>query len=71
MFNFMLDRIEEQNIRIGKFVASNQNAIIDFYHTPTVLTTNTLIFNKEKMNKWWKDGYNFAKTRHSTSSQMS
>ena len=28
MFAFMLDRIESQNIRIGKFVASNQEAII-------------------------------------------
>lgn len=70
MFSFMLDRIEEQNIKIGKFVSSNHNAIIDFYYTPTVLTTNALIFNKEKMTKWWEDGYIFAKTKHSTSSQM-
>lgn len=30
MFAFMLDRIEYQNIRIGKFVATNQKAIINF-----------------------------------------
>ena len=40
MFAFMLERIEYQNIRIGKFVATNQNTIINFYYTPTVLTTN-------------------------------
>ncbi len=60
MFAFMLDRIESQNIRIGKFVASNQNTIINFYYTPTILTTNSLIFDKEKMTKWWQSGFYFA-----------
>lgn len=64
MFAFMLDRIESQNIRIGKFVATNQNAIINFYYTPTVLTTNSLIFDKEKMTKWWQSGFDFAKYKN-------
>ncbi|NNC50594.1 MAG: patatin-like phospholipase family protein [Flaviramulus sp.] len=64
MFAFMLDRIESQNIKIGKFVASNNNAIINFYYAPTVLTTNSLIFDKEKMTNWWQDGYNFAKFKN-------
>lgn len=64
MFEFMLDRIENQNIKIGKFVASNQNAIINFYYTPTVLTTNSLIFEKEKMTKWWQSGFDFAKYKN-------
>jgi predicted patatin/cPLA2 family phospholipase len=70
MFNFMLDRIESQNIRIGKFVASNNNAIINFYYTPTVLTTNSLIFDKEKMTKWWQSGFEFAKRTNEKSSQL-
>lgn len=64
MFAFMLDRIERQNIRIGKFVANNNNAIINFYYTPTVLTTNSLIFDKEKMTSWWEKGYEFARTKN-------
>jgi len=64
MFSFMLDRIEAQNIKIGKFVASNQNAIINFYYTPTVLTTNSLIFEKEKMSKWWQSGFDYAKYKN-------
>ncbi|GGW70305.1 patatin-like phospholipase [Winogradskyella epiphytica] len=64
MFSFMLDRIESQNIRIGKFVASNQDAIINFYYTPTVLTTNSLIFDKTKMTKWWERGYDYAKYKN-------
>ena len=64
MFSFMLDRIEQQNIRIGKFVANHNDAIINFYYTPTVLTTNSLIFEKEKMTVWWESGYNFAKYKN-------
>lgn len=70
MFAFMLDRIESQNIRIGKFVASNQNAIINFYYTPTILTTNSLIFEKEKMTQWWQSGFNFAKFKDEETSQL-
>jgi len=70
MFNFMLDRIESQNIRIGKFVANNNDAIINFYYTPTVLTTNSLIFDKVKMTKWWQSGFDFAKKTNEKSSQL-
>lgn len=70
MFGFMLDRIESQNIRIGKFAASNNNTIVNFYYTPTVLTTNSLIFNKEKMNQWWSSGYAFAQNKNQELSQI-
>ncbi|MCB0446123.1 MAG: patatin-like phospholipase family protein [Gelidibacter sp.] len=70
MFAFMLDRIESQNIRIGKFVATNHKAIINFYYTPTVLTTNSLIFEKEKMTQWWQSGFNFAKFKDDETSQL-
>ena len=70
MFSFMLDRITYQNIRIGKFVATHNNAIMNFYYTPTVLTTNSLIFDKDKMTRWWQSGYEFAKMKNSRSSQL-
>ena len=70
MFAFMLDRIEHQNIKIGKFAASNNNAIINFYYTPTILTTNSLIFDKEKMTEWWQSGFEFAKFKDQQSSQI-
>lgn len=70
MFGFMLDRIESQNIKIGKFVASHNDAIINFYYAPTILTTNSLIFDKEKMTEWWQSGYNFAKFKNKGISQL-
>lgn len=70
IFGFMLDRIENQNIRIGKLVASQKNAIINFYYTPTVLTTNSLVFNKERMTLWWKRGYLYAKNKNEETSPI-
>lgn len=70
MFEFMLDRIEHQNIRIGKYVANHNDAIINFYYTPTVLTTNSLIFDKDKMTAWWESGYNFAKFKNTELNQI-
>ncbi len=60
MHSYMADRIEKQNIRIGKFVAANHNVIINLYYTPTVLTTNSLIFDKKMMAQWWQRGYEYA-----------
>lgn len=65
MHEYMSDRIEKQNIRIGKFVAGNSNAILNFYYTPTVLTTNSLVFDKYEMEKWWESGFQFAKKKNS------
>jgi NTE family protein len=65
MHSFMLDRVEKQNIRIGKFVASNSDAIINLYYTPTVLTTNSLIFDKKLMSQWWESGFKYAKQKNS------
>lgn len=60
MHSYMADRIEKQNIRIGKFVAANKDVIINLYYTPTVLTTNSLIFDKKMMGLWWERGYGYA-----------
>lgn len=70
MFAFMLDRIEHQNIRIGKFVANHKGVIINFYYTPTVLTTNSLIFEKDKMTAWWQSGFNYAKFKSNQINQL-
>ncbi|WP_010229833.1 patatin-like phospholipase family protein [Gillisia marina] len=70
LFSFMLDRIENQNIRIGKFAAANKDVIINFYYTPTVLTTNSLIFDKVKMESWWESGFSFAKYKNEELNQI-
>ncbi len=66
MVNFMMDQIETQNIRIGKLRAKDLAIGLDVYYTPTVLTTNSLVFNKVKMKEWWKSGYEFAKKKNNS-----
>ena len=60
-FDFMLENVERHNITIGKLSAKQHNVKLNLYYTPTVLTTNSLVFDKEKMKQWWKSGYNYAK----------
>lgn len=64
MHEYMMDRVEKQNIKIGKYVAGHHDAIINLYYTPTVLTTNSLIFDKQMMQKWWEVGFKYAQDRN-------
>lgn len=61
--SYMADRIEKQNIRIGKLVAGNKGAIINFYYTPSVLTTNSLVFDSKLMCGWWESGLQYAREK--------
>ncbi len=61
----LLDYIMEQNnqskLEISKLRAQNKKVIINRFFTPTRLTENSLIFNREKMTKWWEEGKEFAR----------
>lgn len=63
VFDFMLEHVERHNITIGKLSAKHHNVKLNLYYTPTVLTTNSLVFDKELMTKWWKAGYKYAKRK--------
>ena len=63
LFNFMQIHIERFNVDIGRLEASNKDVRLKLYYTPTVLTTNTLIFDRDKMRKWWIQGYDYAKRK--------
>ncbi|MFN0729340.1 patatin-like phospholipase family protein [Polaribacter gochangensis] len=60
-FDFMLEQVERHNITIGKLTAKQHNVKLNLYYTPTVLTTNSLIFDKKLMTKWWQSGFEYAK----------
>ena len=63
VFDFMLTHVERHNITIGKLAASNKDIKLNLYYTPTVLTTNSLVFDETLMRKWWKSGYKYAKSK--------
>jgi predicted patatin/cPLA2 family phospholipase len=66
VFDFMLEHVERHNITIGKLSAKHNDVQLNLYYTPTVLTTNSLVFDKKLMKKWWKSGYEHAKQKDAT-----
>ena len=64
MHYFMMEHVERHNITIGKLSAKHNNVKLNLYYTPTVLTTNSLIFDREEMSKWWDSGYKHAKSKN-------
>ena len=60
---FMMEHVEKHNITIGKLSAKQNNVELNLYYTPSVLTTNSLVFDAKKMSKWWDSGYKYAKKR--------
>ena len=66
MFNFSLDQIEKQNVQIGQLMSKEEEVVINTYYTPTVLTTNPLVFDSKLMRKWWQRGFLYAKSVNQT-----
>lgn len=64
LFGHLLDQVEKHDITIGKLAAKNKNVKLNLYYTPTQLTENSLIFSKPLMEKWWQQGFNYAKRKH-------
>ncbi len=64
VFDFMLEHVEKHNVTIGKLSAKHNDVKLNLYYTPTVLTTNSLVFDKKLMTKWWQYGYKHAKFKN-------
>lgn len=64
VFDFMLEHVERHNITIGKLSAKQNGVKLNLYYTPIVLTTNSLVFDKNKMKEWWTQGYKHAKSEN-------
>ena len=63
LFRTLLDQVEKHDIIIGKLAANHKNVKLNLYYTPTQLTSNALVFNKENMKKWWEQGYEYARNK--------
>lgn len=64
VFEFMLTHVERHNITIGKLAATSKDVQLNLYYTPTILTTNSLVFDKKMMSEWWDSGYEYAKVKN-------
>ncbi|MGY5353962.1 patatin-like phospholipase family protein [Wenyingzhuangia sp. IMCC45467] len=64
VIDFTLEQVSKHNVSIGKLASHYNNVQLNLYYTPTILTSNSLIFDKELMTEWWEDGYAYAKNKH-------
>lgn len=60
-FDFMLKQLEVDDIMIGGMEGLNNHVNLHIYRPPEDLTTNSLIFDAEKMREWWMLGIKYAK----------
>lgn len=58
--DFMGDQIIKDNIKVGQLLAKENGIKLRIFYTPKVLTTNSLIFDQNEMEKWWQEGWEHA-----------
>jgi predicted patatin/cPLA2 family phospholipase len=63
-FDFMLDQISSDDIKIGEMLSKKREVKLNFYYPPAELTENSLIFDPYQMKKWWRQGKVFAKEQN-------
>ena len=68
--DFMGDQIMEDNIKVGKLYAQEKNVQLRIFHTPRVLTTYSLIFVQDEMERWWKEGWEYAQKEATSNNPM-
>ncbi len=61
LLDYLMEQNNQSKLEISKLRAQNKKVTINRFFTPTQLTENSLIFNREKMTKWWEDGKEFAR----------
>ncbi|NIJ45514.1 putative patatin/cPLA2 family phospholipase [Wenyingzhuangia heitensis] len=64
VLDFTLEQVRNHNVSIGKLASHYGDVQLNLYYTPTILTTNSLVFDKELMTEWWIEGYSYAKNKH-------
>jgi len=68
--DFMGDQIMEDNILVGKLYAQEKNVQLRIFYTPRVLTTNSLIFDQDEMERWWQEGWEYAQKEATSNNPM-
>ncbi|MDC3241183.1 patatin-like phospholipase family protein [Flavobacteriaceae bacterium] len=58
--DFMGDQITQDNLKVGNLIALQNEVKLQTFFTPRVLTTQSLVFNKEEMELWWQEGRDYA-----------
>ncbi len=64
--DFMLSQIARDEKYIGLLESMHHQIKIRYFHTPRVLTDNSLCFDPQQMRLWWDEGRAFARQRYET-----
>lgn len=67
--DFMGDQIIADNLKVGKLLAKDKKIDLRLFYTPKVLTTNSLVFDRNEMLKWWEEGWFHAQSQLTLNSQ--
>ncbi len=59
--DFMLSQIARDEKYIGLLESMHHDIKIRYFHTPRVMTDNSLIFDPDQMRLWWEEGKAFAR----------
>lgn len=63
-FDFMLNQIQMDDLLIGQMEGVQKNVRLNIYQPPQILTTNSLIFDPQKMKEWWRYGLKYAREKN-------
>ncbi len=61
--DFMLTQIARDEKYIGLLESIHNDIKVRYFHTPRILTDNSLIFDPKQMKLWWEEGKAFAERR--------
>ena len=61
--DFMLTQIAQDEKYIGLLESTHHNLKVRYFHTPRVLTENSLNFDPDEMCAWWQEGIEYARKK--------
>ncbi len=64
VFDYLLAQNSENKMELSKLRPRNKEVKVNLYYTPTLLTENSLVFNKKQMKAWWDEGKEYAASRN-------
>lgn len=64
VFDFMLDQVGRDDVKIGLLESKRDRVNLKFYRPQVELTSNSLLFIPDQQKYWWELGYETAKTGH-------
>ncbi|MEO0472543.1 MAG: patatin-like phospholipase family protein [Bacteroidota bacterium] len=70
MFDFSMNQISRSDVALARCESRFRKVSVNFYFTPFILTENALLFDPEKMERWWILGREYANQRNPYSIQI-